>query len=88
MRLTPYCALRGFRLDDGQHLAHADHGAQGVLDELGRARGNAAEPQVDAELAAVARTRGRRARRDGTAPSLATGSIRRGSRPGSAGAVT
>jgi len=41
-------------LDHRQHLADADHRAQGVFDQLRRARGDAGQAQVDAELAAVA----------------------------------
>ena len=54
MRLTPIAPYQASGSTTAMHLAHADHGAQGVLDQLGRARGNAGQAQVDAELAAVA----------------------------------
>ena len=73
-------------LDDRHDLPYADHRPQGILDQLRHAWRHPGKAQIDAELAAVPDSR-EACTRQGTAPSLATGSIRRGSRPGSAGAV-
>ena len=43
---------------DGHDLAHADHGAERIFDQLGDPWRDAGEPQIDAELAAVARFAG------------------------------
>ena len=48
----------GLRLDERHDLADADHRSQRELDKLGCARGNPGEPQLYAELAAVARLAG------------------------------